>query len=149
MKVIDIDLKDRSEDLVEKLLVIWESSVKETHLFLSDNEINDIKKYVPQALKEIPRLILLKNDKDAPVGFMGIVDHHLEMLFIASGERGKGFGKKLLEYGITEYSINDLAVNEQNPRARGFYEYMGFEVYKRTEFDEQGNPYPLLYMKRD
>lgn len=149
MKVIDIDLKDRSEDLVEKLLVIWESSVKETHLFLSDNEINGIKKYVPQALKEIPRLILLKNDKDAPVGFMGIVDHHLEMLFIASGERGRGFGKKLLEYGITEYSINDLAVNEQNPRARGFYEYMGFEVYKRTEFDEQGNPYPLLYMKRD
>lgn len=149
MKVIDIDLKDRSEDLVEKLLVIWESSVKETHLFLSDNEINDIKKYVPQALKEIPRLILLKNDKDMPVGFMGIVDHHLEMLFIASGERDKGFGKKLLEYGITEYSINDLAVNEQNPRARGFYEYMGFEVYKRTEFDEQGNPYPLLYMKRD
>ena len=25
---------------------------------------------------------------------------------------------------------------------------MGFEVYKRTELDEQGNPYPLLYMKR-
>ena len=60
MKVIDIDLKDRSENLVKKLLVIWESSVKETHLFLSDNEINDIKKYVPQALKKIPRLILLK-----------------------------------------------------------------------------------------
>jgi len=24
---------------------------------------------------------------------------------------------------------------------------MGFHVYKRTEHDEQGNPYPLLYMK--
>ena len=148
MKVVDVDLKDRSEDLVEKLLVVWESSVRATHLFLSDNEISEIKKYVPQALKEIPRLILLKNDRNTLVGFMGIVDSHLEMLFIAPKERGRGFGRKLLEYGITKYSINDLAVNEQNPRARGFYEYMGFEVYKRTEFDEQGNPYPLLYMKR-
>ncbi|MDT2726200.1 GNAT family N-acetyltransferase [Lactococcus formosensis] len=148
MKVVDVDLKDRSEDLVEKLLVVWESSVRATHLFLSDNEISEIKKYVPQALKEIPRLILLKNDRNTLVGFMGIVDSHLEMLFIAPKERGRGFGRKLLEYGITKYSINDLAVNEQNPRAKGFYEYMGFEVYKRTEFDEQGNPYPLLYMKR-
>lgn len=148
MKVVDVDLKDRSDDLVEKLLVVWESSVRATHLFLSDNEISEIKKYVPQALKEIPRLILLKNDRNTLVGFMGIVDSHLEMLFIAPEKRGKGFGKKLLEYGITKYSINDLAVNEQNPRAKGFYEYMGFEVYKRTEFDEQGNPYPLLYMKR-
>lgn len=121
-------------------MVVWESSVRATHLFLSDNEISEIKKYVPQALKEIPRLILLKNDRNTLVGFMGIVDSHLEMLFIAPKERGRGFGRKLLEYGITKYSINDLAVNEQNPRAKGFYEYMGFEVYKRTEFDEQGNP---------
>lgn len=27
---------------------------------------------------------------------------------------------------------------EQNPLAKGFYEHMGFEVYKRTECDEQG-----------
>ncbi len=43
MKVVDVDLKDRSEDLVEKLLVVWESSVRATHLFLSDNEISEIK----------------------------------------------------------------------------------------------------------
>ena len=54
----------------------------------------------------------------------------------------------MLQYGMDNYSIKELAVNEQNPQAKGFYEYMGFEVYKRTELDEQGNPYPLLYMKR-
>lgn len=54
------------------------------------------------------------------------------MLFIAEQERGKGFGKKLLTYGIERCSVNDLAVNEQNPLAKGFYEYMGFKVYKRT-----------------
>lgn len=32
--------------------------------------------------------------------------------------------------------------------ATGFYEHMGFAVYKRTETDVQGGPYPLLYMCR-
>ena len=40
-------------------------------------------------------------------------------------------------------------VNEQNPQAVGFYEHLGFQTYKRTECDEEGNPYPLLYMKRN
>lgn len=49
--------------------------------------------------------------------------------------------------GIENYSVNKLAMNEQNPLARGFYEHMGFCVYKRTDYDEQGNPYPILYME--
>ena len=79
---------------------------------------------------------------------MGIAGQHLEMLFISASERGKGLGKELLKYGMDTYSVTDLAVKEQNPMAKGFYEHMGFEVYKRTELDEQGNPYPLLYMRR-
>ncbi len=83
-----------------------------------------------------------------PTGFMGIADHMLEMLFIGDEYRGQGMGKELLQYGIDHYAVNKLAVNEQNPLAKGFYEHMGFEVYKRTELDEQGEPYPLLYMQR-
>lgn len=146
MKIIEI--KDRNSLLIEQLLGVWESSVKATHLFLSENEINGIKKYVPQALTEIPHLIIAENENQVPLGFMGIVEQHLEMLFISHEERGKGIGKELLQYGMEKYSINDLAVNEQNPLAKGFYEHMGFKVYKRTDNDEQGNPYPLLYMSR-
>lgn len=141
------EVKDRTILLTEQLLNVWESSVKATHLFLSESEIENIKKYVPQALKEIPFLIIAENENQIPIGFMGIVEQHLEMLFISPEERGKGLGKELLKYGIKKYSINDLAVNEQNPLAKGFYEHMGFEVYKRTACDEQGNPYPLLYMR--
>lgn len=53
----------------------------------------------------------------------------------------------MLKYGIEKHSVNNLTVNEQNPLAKDFYEHMGFEIYKRTECDEQGNPYPLLYMR--
>ena len=69
------------------------------------------------------------------------------MLFISPEERRKGLGKRLLQYGVENYGVKRLAVNEQNPQAKGFYEHMGFRVYKRTELDEQGNPYPLLYME--
>lgn len=69
------------------------------------------------------------------------------MLFVAPQERGKGIGKQLLQYGFRTYGIREVTVNEQNQQAVGFYEYMGFETYKRSDLDEQGGPYPLLYMK--
>ena len=144
-----VKVKERNERLIENLLEVWESSVKATHLFLSHDEINAIKQYVPQALKEIPTLVIAENEAGRHVGFMGIANQMLEMLFVSNESRGQGIGKQLLQYGIEKCSIAELAVNEQNPLAKGFYEYMGFEVYKRTELDEQGNPYPLLYMKRE
>lgn len=57
-------------------------------------------------------------------------------------------GRRLLEYGAEHYGIREVTVNEQNPQAVGFYEHMGFVTYKRTDRDEQGGPYPLLYMRR-
>lgn len=43
--------------------------------------------------------------------------------------------------------VEEVTVNEQNPHAVGFYRHMGFEVYRRTDCDEEGGPYPLLYMR--
>ena len=142
-----IEVKERTEILVNQLLEVWEDSVKATHLFLSSGEIENIKKYVPQALKKVSHLVIIENENNIPIAFIGIEDRKLEMLFIKNSERGNGLGKKLLNYGIENYSVNELAVNEQNPNAKEFYEYMGFKTYKRTELDEQGNPYPILYMK--
>lgn len=133
--------------MIQQLLEVWEQSVRATHLFLSDSEINHIKEYVPRALEGIAHLVIAKQE-GASVAFMGIADGTLEMLFIAPKERGKGLGKQLLCYGMEYYAVRKLAVNEQNPQARVFYEHMGFAVYKRTETDEQGDPYPLLYMCR-
>lgn len=140
------EVTDRTPDLIVRLLEVWESSVRATHLFLSDGEIERIKAYVPQALRGVAHLVVAENDAGRPAGFMGVEDGVLEMLFLAPKERGKGLGKRLLRCGIETYGVQRLTVNEQNPQARGFYEHMGFCVYKRTELDEQGGPYPLLYM---
>ena len=142
-----LEVTERTPLLLEQLIKVWESAVKETHLFLSDSEIDSIKKYIPQALIEIPHLIIAENERESPVAFMGLDKQKVEMLFVSPKERGRGLGKKLIRHAIENYSICELAVNEQNPLARGFYEHIGFRVYKRTDNDEQGNPYPLLYMK--
>ena len=145
MKIFEI--KDWTTELIKELLEVWEDSVKATHLFLSSDDIKDIKEYVPEALKCVSHLVIIENESHQPIAFMGIDNTKLEMLFIKNSERGKGLGKKLLNYGIEKYNINELTVNEQNLNAKGFYEYMGFQTYKRTEVDEQGKPYPILYMR--
>lgn len=144
MKIAEV--MNRTPALINRLLMVWESSVRATHLFLSDREIKSIREYVPQALKGIAHLVIAEDETGCPAAFMGIEDGKLEMLFVSPDERGKGLGKLLIQYGIENYAVGRLAVNEQNPQARGFYERMGFQVYKRTDLDEQGNPYPLLYM---
>ena len=145
MKIIEV--RDRNATLINELLEVWESSVIATHKFLSSDEIKNIKKYVPQALINVAHLVIVKNKDNIPIAIMGIEKKRLEMLFIQNNERGKGISKQLLNYGINKHNINELTVNEQNINAKEFYEYMGFTTYKRTELDEQGNPYPILYMK--
>ena len=78
---------------------------------------------------------------------MGITGDRLEMLFLLPEERGKGLGRQLLEYGIRNYGVGEVTVNEQNSQAVGFYQHLGFVTYRRTDHDEEGNPYPLLYQK--
>ena len=49
---------------------------------------------------------------------------------------------------MSHYPITDVVVNEQNYQAIGFYEHMGFEVYDRSATDEQGGPFPILFMRK-
>ena len=75
--------------MTQLLLEVWEKSVRATHLFLSDNEIEAIKKYIPQAIGDIPHLIIAEDEDELPVAFMGIDGQKLEMFFISSEKRGK------------------------------------------------------------
>lgn len=142
------EVSQREPQLICQLTAIWEDSVRASHLFLSEAETQEIKAYVPQALTGVSRLLVAERAPGQPVAFMGIEGPRLEMLFLSPAERGAGLGRQLLEYGIRHYHLQELTVNEQNPQAVGFYRHMGFETYRRTDCDEQGGPYPLLYMKR-
>ena len=146
MKLIPI--KNPSDHLIQELTQLWELSVRATHDFLSEEEILAIKPYLPEGLGHVPILVVAE-EMGQSQAFMGIDQGRLEMLFVHPQARGKGIGKALLIYGMENFGVTELTVNEQNPQAVGFYQHMGFETYKRTELDEEGRPYPLLYMKRN
>ena len=139
-------VSDRTPELVERLVDVWERSVRATHTFLSEAEIAEIKPFVPQAIAGVETLVVAEGDGGS-AGFMGVQDGRLEMLFLDPAARGNGLGRRILEHGIEQLGVTELTVNEQNPQAVGFYEQLGFKTYRRTELDEEGHPYPLLYMR--
>ena len=145
----EIRKPERSAELAQNLLEIWEKSVRVTVKFLSEKEILKIKEYVPGAICCVETLLVLreKGEDSKRLGFMGIKGKKIEMLFLSSDARGKGFGKMLVQYGIENFSAEEVTVNEQNPNAKGFYEHLGFKTYKTSETDEQENPFPIAFMK--
>ena len=44
------EVQDRNQQLLEVLLTVWENSVRATHLFLSDEEVNKIKAFTEQEI---------------------------------------------------------------------------------------------------
>lgn len=148
MQITNMEIKEleNREEYINQLVSLWERTVLLTHHFLTKNEIDKIKEYVPNALASVKHLIICQ-DNNKLLGFMGIENEKLEMLFIDINFLHQGFGKSLIEYAKKYYGLKELTVNEQNHEAVGFYKHMGFIPYKRTEYDEEGNPYPLIYMK--
>lgn len=140
-------VKERTPRLIKALTAVWEHSVRATHHFLSESEILRIRAYVPQAVGGVAQLVAAENQAGEPVGFMGVENGRLEMLFLAPEARGCGRGGRLLRCGIEQYGVREVTVNEQNPQAVDFYAHFGFRTYHRTERDEEGGPYPLLYMR--
>lgn len=139
-------IQERTPALLAQLTAVWEASVKATHTFLSAGEREQIKECVPRALAQVPCLLAAWEAPGEPVGFLGIAGDSLEMLFLAPEARGKGLGKRLLRTAVEDYGVTRLTVNQQNPQAVGFYQHLGFRITHATPLDEQGRPYPLLYM---
>ena len=137
----------RREDDLEERLAVWDSSVRATHGFLTEADIVMLTPLVRQGLREIPLLHILRDAQGTKLGFMGTDGDKLEMLFLRPDARGRGFGRRLLDFAVKELGIRRLDVNEQNPAALAFYLHQGFQVTERSELDDMGNPWPLLRMR--
>ena len=61
-----VELESRTPECLDRLLEVWERSVKATHTFLSGGEVEAIKAYVPQALREVPRLVAGEDERGVP-----------------------------------------------------------------------------------
>ena len=121
------------------LLAIWESSVIKTHHFLKEDDIYFFKKTIQdKKLFDLVRLTIVRDTNDTIVGFMGVSEDTLEMIFLDPTAIGKGIGKMLLKHAIENLKITRVDVNEQNEEAVKFYGHFGFKVISRSEFDGTG-----------
>ncbi|MEL7965430.1 acetyltransferase [Vreelandella neptunia] len=135
---------ERSEHL--KLLEIWKASVRTTHDFLSEDDLQELKPLILEQYFDAVDLRCAKNGHVEIQGFCGVHDGNIEMLFIAPDARSKGIGALLAAYAIKSQGATKVDVNEQNTQALGFYQHIGFSVTGRSPVDGQGKLYPLLHM---
>lgn len=148
MYLKEIDYSLRNETLINKLTIIWQKSVEATHLFLSPQDIKDILPQVVIGLKQIPILLVSFTDDDEPIGFAGIADDKLEMLFLSPDYFQQGIGYKMISTAIQDCQIKYVDVNEQNPKALKFYLRQGFTIFKRSPVDSDNRPFPILHLKK-
>ncbi|WP_126651716.1 GNAT family N-acetyltransferase [Chryseobacterium aureum] len=128
-----------------RLIEIWESAVVNTHDFLTNEDFAYYKKQLPVYFQHVTMRGF--EHEGILVGFIGVAEGNLEMLFVDNKYRGTGIGKKLTAYAISDLQVTQVDVNEQNIQAVGFYQYIGFKIVKRSERDGEGKEYPVLHMQ--
>lgn len=130
----------------ETLTLLWEASVRATHDFLGEEDIAALRPLLLHDYLPAVALRACRNAEGSVLGFVGVADGKIEMLFIDPASRGHGIGKALLAHATDAMAADALDVNEQNVQAVGFYRHVGFEVVGRSPLDGQGRPFPLLHM---
>ena len=128
-----------------RLIEIWETAVLSTHDFLTEEDFLYYKEQLPVYFQHVT--LFGFEQEGILIGFMGIAEGNLEMLFVDDNYRGIGIGKRLITYAIGNLQVTKVDVNEQNIQAVGFYKYIGFSVYKRSDLDGEGKEYPILHMQ--
>lgn len=146
MKKTDFKIIPFKKSLKKQVVAVWEKSVSGTHNFLNPSDFDEIKKLVSEMDFSAFKVHCLM-EGDNVVGFVGIADKKVEMLFLLPDYFGQGLGKKLMHFACTKLGANEVDVNEQNNDAVAFYKKLGFIIYERAEKDGQGNDYPILKMK--
>lgn len=131
----------------QQLIAIWEASVRATHDFLAESDLLELKPLILDQYFNLVDLSVARSSDGELLGFCGVNDSNIEMLFVAPQARGKGVGALLARHAIRAQGATKVDVNEQNEQALGFYKHLGFEVIGRSALDGQGKAYPLLHMR--
>ncbi len=99
MQSQQIAIKPYEEKYREKIISVWEKSVRATHHFVSPSDIDYYKQIVKQIDFNSFSVYCLTNDNTV-LGFVGVADNKIEMLFLDPDFIGQGLGKKLMKFAL-------------------------------------------------
>ncbi len=123
MNTFKVDIVQKSEYPI--LVEVWEASVRATHDFLKEEDIRYFRPLILNTYLDAVELRCARDNQRKILGFMGVSDNNLEMLFIHPNNRGMGVGRKLLDYAIDKFAVQKVDVNEQNEQALVSIQNMG------------------------
>jgi putative acetyltransferase len=131
--------------------MVWERSVRATHHFLTEQDIVGLRPFVAEELaSDAYEWWVLEVSDGRVVGLLSYAPNTVEGLFIDPDHRGKGIGTALVGHAQQlSGGVLTVDVNEQNDRARGFYQRLGFVIVGRSPTDGAGRPFPLLHLRRE
>ncbi|BAN97576.1 hypothetical protein E05_28100 [Plautia stali symbiont] len=136
-----------SKEEYHLLIQVWEAAVRATHHFLNEQDILRLRHLILENYFDAVDLRKMTNENHGIVGFIGLQDENIEMLFVSPAHHKKGIGARLVHYTIRYLSAKKVDVNEQNAAALGFYQHLGFQVTGRSSVNGEGKPFPLLHLK--
>ena len=108
---------ERNAGLIDNLTAVWDNSVRTTHHFLAEQDISALIPQVKTALQGIGHLVIAWEGAE-PVGFMGIQEHKIEMLFLAPSSIGKGLGREMIKLAIDRYGRNTWTSTNRTDRPK-------------------------------
>lgn len=139
-------LHSLTDEILDELLVVWEKSVRSSHHFLQEKDIEYFRPLVRNQYLPAVDVFVVRDDHGHIDAFMGVSDDMLEMLFVLPEKQGAGCGKALVECAVNRCGVRKVDVNEDNLKACRFYLKMGYEVIGRDELDATGKPFPIVHL---
>jgi putative acetyltransferase len=143
-----MEIRRATTDDRDVLFDVWLRSVRATHTFVSEADVQSFMPLVREYLASgETEFWVLSDASKGVIGFMGMAGPKIESLFLSPTFHRRGGGRRLVEHARALHGGLTVDVNEQNTAAVSFYQACGFDVEGRSDLDETGRAYPLLHLR--
>src|SRR5262249_23551656 len=102
-----------AEDL-PRVVEVWEASVRATHHFLTEANIQFFKSLIDDDLAQVEILAGMRDGDGQIIGFIGVHGAEVEALFIHPEWRGQGVWRHLLTFALEAFGATELGVEGTN-----------------------------------
>lgn len=138
-----VSLRLAREADLDALTDLWEASACASHTFMESDDFRQMRPYMRDAL--LPSMdVWIAEQADVPVGFVGVRDRHVELLYIEQDHQHRGIGSLLLEH----VHATSVEVYQDNVVGVSFYQRCGFAQTALHTSDAIGRPYPMVVLSR-
>ena len=129
-------IRKLNEADIDKVMDIWMKSTIKAHDFISkeywQNNYNTVKEvYIPMSETFVYK------DVQGIKGFISVINNEfIGALFVDIDFQGNGIGKQLIDYAVSKYGKQQLAVYKENKKSVEFYINRGFKIIEEQINDD-------------